>query len=438
MSKLPITLTILTLSRICDNHPTTAEKHPDNLTVVHWNTSDYSIEQKQHSEVHRWHNYIDSIIKQRFNTRLNMRDTYESLASDHECLRVFEYVQPVGTTSLSVPCRNIVFSSRDLCNRWWKVSLHHLQSSINVTIHKAFVAFSVHCYHQNDFIAVDSSQRTRRGGKPGGASNVAVFCGHVNMESMFSKWSEVRIQVKSSGGNIKYPALLVASYAAMGRGVAYMWYKSNTRFANHNRLIPSLDNIDLRPNRVLFANQLVIAIWYMVNDFVEQFDSKAVLAEYKEDTLFRYHQIRVTLENCTESSTSIMIYAGLQSWQRMRWKEKPVEEIYCNTTDFTINTTFHMYTTLTLKHLYTDRHINLRLSIPTKMELMQENGLSSALPSYLTNTSSLSVLKTPKSQRYISFVSFEYPTDFSTVACHPNIHTPFRTYGAFTYPFCGR
>ena len=364
MVSLLCTLAVLSLISISNTNVTIQERHPASVTVVHWKKYDFSIQKTRRSKMIRWHDYIYSMIKHRFKTRVNMRDIYATLASGHQCLQTFQYSQPFLTDILSMPCHNIAFSTWELCDRWWKVSLHHhlSSSSINVTIIKAFVAYNMDCCDIESFIAVDTSRRYHREGHPGGRSNLATFCGHVNMESMFSKWNEVMIQVKSSVENIKYPASLVASYTAMGRGAAYMWYSDS----HSRRLLPNIGNINVSPRRILFVNEVVIAIWYIANDVFVQRDSPKFHAQYQDTTKFRYHQINITLENCTEPSTSLIIYAGLQSWFRMRWKENPVAEIYCNTTDFTINTTSHMYTTVAMKRLYTQGTYSLRCQFKQK------------------------------------------------------------------------
>ena len=195
------------------------------------------------------------------------------------------------------------------------------------------------------------------------------FCGHVYMETVYTKANKAMMGLRSTLMNVRYPTSLVASYVVHTAGWAYKFSYGGDYNDTTNNIVTLNDagwNVPISLGQILFIEQSMFYIWYIANDVLDF-------------AYLTYQQIQITSFECREPTLEIRVYPGLLSYYMMKWQVKPFRVVDCNLTEAQfIDLTFHMYATVVLAMPALQPPINIAMSVvsrqqeflPAKRELM--------------------------------------------------------------------
>ena len=165
----------------------------------------------------------------------------------------------------------MIFISRLPCSKTWTVSvLKHFM--INFTIDKAFAPYSPMCKENYiDFHNMDLD-----------ADPFDYICGHVYMETIYSKGNVLIVRIQSVVPSGPYPTSLTASYQVHTSGLAYKHsyiinciviikelgndYVEGTWAGQKPPFMPRSWEVNKQPSQLLFSRHQIKIIWYIAND----------------------------------------------------------------------------------------------------------------------------------------------------------------------------
>ena len=319
---------------------------------------------------HAWIDVMVLQVHQSIETLLLMsiRQTLHSLRAMYNNMRVDDSYQCGNTYHLSTLLHHFSLESNTECDTTWFIAVHR-SLAVNITIEQAFVAYAKLCDTEESFIVVNE-----------GHLNffcihctftIKYMCGHVYMETIYSKHNKASVRIKSSIDNIPFPTSIKAQYQAQTPNMAYMFsytygyeydiehipggYKHlnlphghPSMFGRKSINIPSEWTMNVPPSEILIRSPLMEVIWYLGNR-----GSIGITETMIVHTIFIDHY------RCSDYRTSVLnVYKGLVS--AVTQNMFPVSRYFCTAHKQHMQLNFHVYVTLKLMLLL---HGKINISI---------------------------------------------------------------------------
>ena len=286
----------------------------------------------------KWILYIKDSLhyfmqRNRVNQLVSLADTVNALAhfehNYHTCLTL-DY-KTHFTSMLTPPCQFIHFTSMFFQSRSWTLVVQAV-FMINITIYKAYVPYSDWCEHHTVEIheGADVTNNTL----------IEQFCGHVYMESVYTKHHKAVLQINTFHAYSQFKLNIMTHYQVHEQGFAY-------RFHKHLVCLPTAVHTNILPSYMILVNDIATYFWYLMTSV--HFNNNTETVTATEPFLYST-QIYISSFVCLASSSNVVIYRGLLSDYMRKWSVKPQMLYTCNITHTTfINTNYHMYATVTLQ-----------------------------------------------------------------------------------------
>ena len=212
---------------------------------------------------------------------------------------------------------------------WWLVTVNKL-FMLNFTIHNAFVPFLDNCNPHR--VAIHEGHIAN--------SEIKHFCGHVFMESVFSKFNKGLVYLNVETSILRLPVTLSMSYQVLLQGSVYTFFKSC--FPKH--WIANYQYAPFVSHHITHTQYETEYIWY----------KKVVsLREAKNDIVASYININQMVSNA--SYCTLYRYVGLVNsyWRTLRTVH-PKLTIKCNYSDVHADSCrntacYHIFETIVLK-----------------------------------------------------------------------------------------
>ena len=346
-----------------------------------------------------------------------MHALHSVLSHRHHCTILHRYSYARASVSLTTPCHYFMFQTQHVTENVWTITVHK-SFMINVTIAKAFVPYSRNC--KNNYLTVShciNKMEVKDGARERTKHNHSeYYCGHTHNEAVYSEENKVVLTLKVSVENVAHITQLVAFYQVHIVGWAYrystplyspLWYYEygHYQLLKHDYYFYNYPDHHKVPTQVLFIAKTLAHIWYLTNNVIRG--------------QFIFHQIHINTLICTNKSSVVEVFSGLQSQYMRQWVVRPHRVFQCDITYLRpehINVTFHMYATLaaTLAVYDTTIRIDLRFSLFEQQLACATHGETK--PATTPGVPVMTVTCFPPAQAYLTLTSLEYTGPQSTVA----------------------
>ena len=312
----------------------------------------------------------------------NLINVHKALCKTSKCLNNKVDTRHSKTHgNIHSPCGSLQFTSWIPLEKTWIIQVP-VKFVVNITIEQAYVPYNI---DENNKSVIAVHEKSECVGTHGwNCGLIRCFSGHVYYESIYTKENIAIITIKNSVTNIQFPATLMAVYQVVVQGLVYMVTKPNLQHLSNTLYV------NKGPEILLFENQSHTFMWYTSNSvsFCERDECASHTC-----AIMNYFHLLVSTFRCQHDVVSfIYIYPGLLSNYLRKWKIPAWNIFSCNLTEtLTINTTFHMYTTVVLE-MSALQGTDLQMDfIERSVRLAQLDNISSldALPSVSAKDSTL-------------------------------------------------
>ena len=359
----------------------------------------------------KWTIYTDSLVASKIlqPPLSGLIELYHRLVLNLPCLNNHQLQghshQVYRNGDFKAPCSSFMFSSLVPTTKVWTITVHSM-FMINITIEKAFVPYTDGCKSDN-YVLVNSWHGSRF--CPACGFYIAHFCGHVHMESVYSRRNTASIKIQADIQIAQHPTSIKLVYAVAKLGSAFISSVDN----HYSSSLTENIRANIAPRHIIFTKTFLHYIWYFNNDI------GYVNAERPQ---FIYHSINISYSSCGTPWTEISVYPGILSLYMMQWQIVPVTRVGCNIIGTTtINTDFHMYATLCAKVSHLDTHVNFAIHISHNHPTLGVSFPHPSPPVELYHYRKNFYRFENKPAHYLQFTSVVYDGDLSTA--RPDIFT---------------
>ena len=246
-------------------------RYPDQPLKINWRHDELTIFNFQETNgnslfhISVYHDMLLKLIRRTL--KVSLTESWHFIKDASFCNVPQLYLIQPQKVHLTYPCHKIEFSSEHTFDKLWTITVSH-KFSIQFTIQQAYIPFDQGC--KFSFIAAYNNHT----GHKNNVTNelIDLFCGHVEMESFYSKYNKATVRFVSSTVNTNRIPYIYAQYTVIIHGTAY---KHNHRLLHAHYKLKIRSFSYVRPQhqhiftalphpQIIFYNSHLVFIWHIV------------------------------------------------------------------------------------------------------------------------------------------------------------------------------